>query len=249
MDRDPDGNPKENREVVFGHDLGGGELGGDVLGKEEKQLGVPLTPDRVRTRSGPTRWSGECADTFGKRRRPLTATATLSIVALAGAVAVGAVPFAAAGAIALLVPAAVIDIEQRRLPDVWLGAALLLLLAALGVGSVVGQPDDPVRTMIGAVGGALAMTLPLFALHLLSPASMGFGDVKAAAVLGAAVGTVDWRLGVVALCIAALSGALVGLIMRLRTVAFGPFLVFGAWCSLLGSDSFVNSIFAGGATP
>jgi leader peptidase (prepilin peptidase)/N-methyltransferase len=55
------------------------------------------------------------------------------------------------------------------------------------------------------------MALPVLALHLLSPASMGFGDVKAAVVLGAAVGTVDARLAAVALCLAAAGGAAFGL--------------------------------------
>jgi leader peptidase (prepilin peptidase)/N-methyltransferase len=187
-------------------------------------------------------------DAFAAHDPRLVTVAALAVVALAVAVAVGVVPATGAAAIALLVPAAVIDVEQRRLPDVWVGAALVVLVAALAVESafVHPVPGDVIR---GSVGGALAMTLPVLLLHLVAPASMGFGDVKAAVVLGAAVGTVDWRLGAVALCLAAVSGAGLGVVTQQRTIAFGPFLVFGAWCSLLGNDLIVNGVFAGGTAP
>ena len=126
-----------------------------------------------------------------------------------------------------------------------LGALIVLLTADLAFGT--STSTDPALGEL--VGGAAAMALPILALHLLSPASMGFGDVKAAALLGAAVGTVDWRLGAVALCLAALSGAAVGVLTRRRTIAFGPFLVLGAWLSLLAHESVAAVIFSGGVTP
>jgi leader peptidase (prepilin peptidase)/N-methyltransferase len=171
--------------------------------------------------------------------------ASLAVIALAIAAAVGTVPVAGAIGIAMLVPAAVIDIEDRRLPDAWVGAGAVAVIVTLVVDSVVGQPNDT-ELLAGVALGALAMALPVLALHLLSPASMGFGDVKAAVVLGAAVGTADARLAAVALCLAAAGGAAVGLATRRRTIPFGPFLVGASLVVLLVHDPIVATIFAGG---
>ena len=260
--RRTDGDPHFSRRLWFGHDghhghgdghdgegLGSGVRGVGALGEEEKRLGVPLIPDRAVSRSQLAGRLGGRSGASGAPRRTIVVGALLSIVALGVAAAIGSVPLGAAAAVALLVPAAVIDIEQRRLPDVWVAAALAVLVTAFLVGWAVGQPLDSMQS----IGGAVAMALPVLVLHLVSPSSMGFGDVKAAAVLGAAVGTIDWRLGAVALCLAALTGAATGLVTRRRSIAFGPFLVFGAWFALLANGPIVTGIFAGtvagGITP
>jgi leader peptidase (prepilin peptidase) / N-methyltransferase len=175
--------------------------------------------------------------------------AALSVAALIVAAVVGAVPLPAAAAVALLVPAAVVDVHRRRLPDIWVAAALTALVTTLAVGSAIGRPTDVNPTITGVLGGSVAMALPVLVLHLVSPSSMGFGDVKAAAVLGAAVGTIDWRLGAIALCVGALVGAGVGLGTRRHTIAFGPFLVFGAWLALLAHPQILDAVFTTGATP
>jgi leader peptidase (prepilin peptidase)/N-methyltransferase len=95
----------------------------------------------------------------------------------------------------------------------------------------------------GPIVGAVAMSIPVVALHLVSPASMGFGDVKAAMVLGGAVGTVDWRLGAVALCLAALTGSIAGVVMRRATIPFGPFLVAGALVACVAADPIIDAMF------
>ena len=115
-------------------------------------------------------------------------------------------------------------------------AAIVGLATTLAVGSAVGAANGSELGAVDVAGGAIAMAVPVLILHLVSPASMGFGDVKAAIVLGAAVGTVDGRLGAVALCLAAALGATVGLVTRRRTIPFGPFLVAGAWVVLLAHD-------------
>lgn len=138
------------------------------------------------------------------------------------------VPLASGVAVALLVPAALVDVHVRRLPDRLVTAAALVFVALIGVST------DP--TTAGRIlGGALAMSAPLLVLHLISPTSMGFGDVKAAVVLGAAVGAVDWQLAVSALALAAGATAVVGILIRARTIAFGPGLVVGAALALAAS--------------
>lgn len=211
------------------------------MGGEETGLGVPLIPDRADVRSTTTRWP---TSAHGPARPLLLGGAALSVVVLAVAAAVGTVPVAGAIGVAMLVPAAMIDIEERRLPDTWVGAGAVALIMTLVVDSVVGQPNEP--GLLGGVAlGAIAMALPVLALHLVSPASMGFGDVKAAAVLGAALGTVDERLAAVALCLAAAGGTVVGLARRQRTIPFGPFLVGASLLVLSAHDPITDTIFAG----
>jgi len=232
-----DENSSPRRELGFGH----GACGGDT-GYEGAELAVSLIPGRAIARPQTNRWPRALTSANG---RLVDAVALGSIAILIVGVAVGVAPLAASMAVAMLVPAAVIDVEQRRLPDGWVLAALVTLLAAISIGAAVGGPDDV--TVGGLAGGALTMGLPVLLLHLVSPAAMGFGDVKAAVVLGAAVGTIDWRLGAVALCFAALVGGVVGLIGRRRTVPFGPFLVFGAWATVLAHAPIVEVLFANGA--
>ena len=237
------GIPSSEDALMSSHDVGG-----DVMGKGVDRLGVPLIPDRAMSRSQPARWPGGRFDAFETRRAGVLGTAAFSVATLAVAAAIGAVPLAGAAAISLLVPAAVVDVDERRLPDAWVVAALGALIVSLAAGLAFGSSTLTDPALGGLVGGAAAMSLPVLALHLASPASMGFGDVKAAAVLGAAVGTVDWRLGAVALCLAAMSGAALGVMTRRRTIAFGPFLVFGAWLALLAHEPLADVVLSGGVT-
>jgi leader peptidase (prepilin peptidase) / N-methyltransferase len=244
MERDVDGFSGAEHALVSPHDVGG-----NVTGEGERALGIPLIPDRALPRSQPTRWSRAHFDGLEAHRATLVGVAVLSVTTLFVAAGVGTVPWPAAAAVALLVPAAAVDVEQRRLPDAWVGAALTVLVTTLAVGSSFGRATDLGPVMTEALGGSIAMAFPVLALHLVSPASMGFGDVKAALVLGAAVGTIDWRLGAIALCIAASTGAGVGLCTRRHTIAFGPFLVFGAWFALLAHQQILGAVFTGGVAP
>ena len=250
----PDGKSRSQDALQSSDDAGGG-----VTGKEERRLGVPLIPDRAAARSHSSRWTSGVSDAVSAPRQVLgrqlfvhrlvRGVAAVSVTTLAVSVVVGSTPMPAAITVALLVPAAVFDIDQRRLPDIWIGAASFALVSTLVISWSVGRSSDPFSMVTGLVGGSVAMALPVLVLHLMSPTAMGFGDVKAAVVLGAAVGTIDWRLGAVALCIAALTGAAAGLLLRQRTIAFGPCLVLGAWITLLAHGLIVDSVFTGGGAP
>lgn len=156
-----------------------------------------------------------------------------------GAAALELIPLASGLALIVVMPAVLVDVEQHRLPDVWIAAAAIVLLVAVGVGWSLGSTST---TAAGLAAGATVMAAPLLVLHLVSPSSMGFGDVKLALLLGAAVGALDWRLAISALAIAAGSTATVGVMMRARTIAFGPGLVAGALVALLASDLFVTAV-------
>ncbi len=131
-------------------------------------------------------------------------------------------------AVAATLPAAVVDIRERRLPDRWVTFAAGVLAATAWAAWVSGRSVD----LSGMALGAAAMAGPILVLHLVSPESMGFGDVKASLVLGATVGSVDWRLTVGALTLAAGLAATIGIVGRMRTIPFGPFLVMGSAIAL-----------------
>ncbi len=183
-------------------------------------------------------------------RRPLlVGAAMVSIAALVAAVVVGTAPIAAAAAVALMVPAAVVDVEQRRLPDAWAGGALLVLIAALGVGAVIGSQIDTAGRSSNRWAAPSPCRSRCSSCTWPRRVQWASATSRRRWSSGAAVGTIDWRLGAVALCLAALSGAMFGLLRRRHTIPFGPFLVFGAWAAVLANDSIVTGLFAGGPTP
>ena len=139
------------------------------------------------------------------------------------------VPLAATIPVALLVAPALIDVLDRRLPNRMVAVAALIGIAAAAVTVIVGGEID----LRGAAIGAATFAGPLLVMHLVAPASMGFGDVKVACVLGAAVGIVHPFYGLLALAAGSLLGAVAGLVRRRRTIAFGPALVAGTVIALL----------------
>lgn len=159
----------------------------------------------------------------GRYSQPGGDIAALAAV-VAGATLFGP-PGAVAGTLAAGGVAALVDLRTRRLPN---RLVLLGAMAALA-GVLVGAPS----TAMSAAAGALGLAGPLLVAHLLAPAGVGFGDVKLAATLGLAVGTVDARLGVLALCVASGLTAVVGLVARRPALPFGPGLVLGAGAAVV----------------
>ena len=133
-------------------------------------------------------------------------------------------------------PAAIVDIRERRLPDRWVAFAAGVLAATTWAAWVFGQFVDLSTMFLGAA----VMAGPILVLHLVSPASMGFGDVKAAVVLGAAIGSVDWKLAVAGLTLAVGLAATIGIVARMRTIPFGPFLVLGSAIAV-AADAFTGA--------
>lgn len=150
------------------------------------------------------------------------------VVAVAAAGAIGGMP--AATAMALLVSvgagvaAAVVDISMRRIPDRLVLVAATAVVTAIPAAVLHGHWSIIPAVVLGAVGFAG----PVMVVHLAVPAAIGFGDVKLAAVLGAALGLHDPRLGLLALCAAAATTVVVGLVTRRPALPFGPGLVVGA---------------------
>jgi leader peptidase (prepilin peptidase) / N-methyltransferase len=205
-------------------------------------LGVPRAPGR------PVAVLSPAATVLRPRRIGVRCGAVemigvVAVMVVAMTTLTGLLPPAAGVAIGLLVPPAVVDVHEQRLPDIWIATALGAFATALAVNALLGGSVD----LRGVVAGALAMSVPIIVLHLISPAAMGFGDVKLSIVLGSALGSVDWRLAMVALCAAGLLGAAYGAAARRRTVPFGPFLVFGTLVTLITSDSILSALVDAGA--
>jgi leader peptidase (prepilin peptidase)/N-methyltransferase len=129
----------------------------------------------------------------------------------------------------MLVPAAAAaatDWRTHRVPNLLVAVALVPALVAVLV------VDDRTHLLASLALGAAVMALPLLFVHLAAPAAMGFGDVKLAAALGAALGVLDPTLGVPALAVAA-GLTLIAAAWRRRTaMPFAPGLATGAWAAL-----------------
>ncbi|MEU1675493.1 A24 family peptidase [Streptomyces roseifaciens] len=132
---------------------------------------------------------------------------------------------------------AVVDATVHRLPDILTlplaGAAVVLLGAASLVPGHGGS-------WAGAVTGALALAGVYFVLFLIHPNGMGFGDVKLALVVGAALGWYGWAVLFVGFFLGISLGAAYGIgLMVLRradrksAMPFGPFMLIGAFLGML----------------
>jgi leader peptidase (prepilin peptidase) / N-methyltransferase len=136
---------------------------------------------------------------------------------LSGQAVVGAV---LAPALVLL---AAIDLDRRLLPD----SIVLPTLVVVLVLQIAFYPEHTLEWVLAALGAALFFFIPM----LIYPAGMGMGDVKLAALLGAALG----KSVAAAIAIGLLAGAAFALLVlareglgaRKKTVAFGPFLALG----------------------
>ena len=136
-----------------------------------------------------------------------------------------------------LVALSVIDLRLFLLPNRIVYPLAAVSLVLLGLGALAeGELDAYGR---GVLAGVIAFVL--FALlHIISPRSMGFGDVKLSFVLGLFLGYLGWGELGLGLFLGFLYGAVVGvglIVAKLRTrrdhVPFGPFLAAGTMTAIL----------------
>jgi leader peptidase (prepilin peptidase)/N-methyltransferase len=139
--------------------------------------------------------------------------------------------------ILLVVPAALIDLEHRIIPNrlTALGAVL-----ALAIGLALDPAGEPERLIAGAGAGGL-----LLLAALAYPGGMGMGDVKLAGVMGLFLG----RAVAPAILVALLAGVLVGVMIiaekgasqgRKTAVPFGPFLALGALVGVFAGQPLID---------
>lgn len=119
------------------------------------------------------------------------------------------------------------DIKYQLLPD-----SMTVLLAILGIFLHVIERSFPLATILSA---CIACAFFYFLWRITKGKGMGFGDVKLAFSMGIFLGFPNI---IIALYIAFLTGALLGVILLLggrarfaTKIAFGPFLLFGTFIS------------------
>lgn len=127
-----------------------------------------------------------------------------------------------------LIPAVLVDVLDQRLPDRMVATAGAVTALSASTMAVLGRDLN----VVGAGIGMLGVGIPLLTMHLISPSSMGFGDVKVGIVIGLGVGFTDPRLALVTLFVASGATAAAALFLRRRSIAFGPGLVGAAMLSL-----------------
>jgi prepilin signal peptidase PulO-like enzyme (type II secretory pathway) len=136
----------------------------------------------------------------------------------------GAAGLVGAFFVAVLAVLALKDVEERRVPNVIVLPATAIVLVAVAAL----RPHHLLQSLVAAVGAAAFLFLPT----LVTRQGIGMGDVKLAALLGAALG---WSV-VAALLVGCLAASVVGVALVLRRgasarktmVPFVPFLALGA---------------------
>jgi leader peptidase (prepilin peptidase)/N-methyltransferase len=131
---------------------------------------------------------------------------------------------------------ALIDLDTRRLPDVIVLPSYLVGIALLGVAAALG--GSWVQLLTAGIG-MLGLGGVYLALAVARPGGMGMGDVKLAGVTGLMLG---W-LGIPELLVGGIAGFVLGGLFgvalllagrgRRAAVAFGPWLLAGAWLGIL----------------
>jgi leader peptidase (prepilin peptidase) / N-methyltransferase len=171
-------------------------------------------------------------------RYPLVEAATALLCAAAVLTQDGAAAIAlAVTLVLLLVPAALIDLEHRIIPNRLTAAGALL---ALGLGTALDPSGEPGRLIAGAAAAGF-----LLLAALAYPGGMGMGDVKLAGVMGLFLGAAVAP----ALLIALLAGVLLGAVIvarkgarqgRKTAVPFGPFLALGGVAAIFVGQPVVH---------
>ncbi len=131
----------------------------------------------------------------------------------------------------LLIP----ELHGVEVDSLTLGSILLSHLKSLGL-SVMGV----------LIGGGSIYAMGILGDFLFKKESMGGGDIKLLAMIGAFMG---WKMAILTFFIAPFFGAVFGIIEKFRTkdtaIAYGPFLVLGALICLFYGDPLIAWIKSG----
>ena len=178
-----------------------------------------------------------CGEPISPRYPVVEAVTALLFVAVLAAKGLDPAALPGLALVLVLVPATLIDLEYRIIPN-----ALMAVGAALGLALVA--VTDPSRLAEHLIAAAAAGGF-FFVVVLAYPGGMGMGDVKLAAVLGLYLG----GSVIPALVVALLAGTLVGAVIiarkgakagRKTAVPFGPFLALGGIVGLLAGPAMID---------
>lgn len=186
------------------------------------------------------RFGGRCRSCDGGRYGLLPVVVTALVVAgLCWAVGLRAdLPaFLVVGVAGVVL--ALVDLRCQRLPNAIVGPAMAGALLLLGRAAVaLGAGGAYVRALLGA----LVLFSGYLVLHLISPGSMGRGDVNLAGVIGLCLGWLGWGVLLVGFCAASLAALPVSLYLMLfrsrearPQIPYGPYMLIGALVAVVWS--------------
>lgn len=143
-----------------------------------------------------------------------------------------------------LVTVTVIDFQRQIIPNRIVYPTIFVSIPLLAFAALAG--DQWSRFGHALMGASLAW-LALFVIHLISPAGMGFGDVRLAFVLGLFLGWLSLGhvftglfLGVILISVVGVALA----VLRLRSlqdhIAFGPFLAGGSILAVFAGQAIMR---------
>jgi leader peptidase (prepilin peptidase)/N-methyltransferase len=135
----------------------------------------------------------------------------------------------------------VIDARSKRLPNALTLPAIPVTAALLAGPAIAGEGDG---ALLRAICAGTVLLLAYLALHLISPAGLGPGDVKLAASMGMVLGWISWPALLWGAVLGFVIAALVSLALlaarratRKSDVPFGPSMLAGAWVVIIASSA------------
>lgn len=118
-----------------------------------------------------------------------------------------------------------VDLDVQRIPNRTLGPTAIWVAVCVIPLAIT---EHAAETLLQAVIAAAGCLIGFAILHIASPNALGFGDVKLAAILGAAIGVVSLTAVLAALLLACILALTWATATRTRHLAFGPWLAAGA---------------------
>ena len=148
-----------------------------------------------------------------------------------------------------LIVATFVDFNFRIIPDeINIGGIVLALILGFvypQLHNVDSNLTGLLRSFLGMiVGGGIIYLTGLIGDFIFKKETMGGGDVKLLAMIGAFLG---WQIAVLTFFIAPVIGAVVGIIIKLKTksslIAYGPYLSLASLIALFWNQEIINWIF------
>ncbi|MBU2540596.1 MAG: prepilin peptidase [Candidatus Omnitrophica bacterium] len=148
-----------------------------------------------------------------------------------------------------LIVASFIDLEHQIIPDeISVGAIVLGLIVNVafpGLHGFSNLKQSLIFSSLGILigGGSLYIT-GMIGDFIFKKESMGGGDIKLLAGIGAFLG---WKIALLVFFVAPLFGAIMGLIVKIRkkinVIPYGPFISLSTFVAVFWGDKIINWIF------
>jgi leader peptidase (prepilin peptidase)/N-methyltransferase len=157
--------------------------------------------------------------------------------------------FVFAALVAGLIVATFVDFDFQIIPDeISVGGLGVGLIVSIIFPQIHGMPSHLLglrESLLGiVVGGGTLWVLGVVGDFIFKKESMGGGDIKLLAMVGAFLG---WKAALLCVPLASVFGAVVGVIIKLRTkesvIAFGPYLSLAAIVNIFWMERILSWLF------